>query len=155
MRSKTLEHIQKLEQELEALKASVQLGQEPKIWEPVFGENYFSINSVHQVILIKNDHPYDQKIIAAGNCYKTEELAERAAERRKHIRIFENKMLEFAQGYKHKKSARNYHLYFGSDDGGWGSCYNKSARIPLVIYMSEQQAKKAVQWADKYYPNGL
>jgi len=139
-----------------ALLNKVTSDEEPEIWVPEDGEPYFLLNSSMEVRHhTQHWSTFDRGHKNGGNCYKTEELAERAAERRRRTGIFENKMLEFSQGYGFKRDMHNYYLFYCSNTRRWKSSSHVSVITPLVIYMEIHQVEKAEEWANKHYPDGL
>lgn len=90
-----------------------------------------------------------------GNVFKTSEAAQRMADRRKRIGIFENKMMEFADGYEfdHGYATKN-NWYPSYEDGQW-CVANTRHYNPLMICMTYDNSIKAMDWANEHYPEGL
>ena len=80
---------------------------EDPIWKPEKDQIYWHVEVYGTVrkehycessVLIENT--FDEIQYERGNVFETKEAAQRMADRRKRIGIFENKMMEFADGYE-------------------------------------------------------
>lgn len=77
------------------------------------------------------------------------------------VKKFRKKMIEFSNYYKFKSSYKNYFLIYklvGSLEypAGWHYTYSIESYDPSTVYLSnEDQAKTAVNWFNKHYPDGL
>ena len=136
---------------------------EDLIWKPKEAQPYWHVD-IHGTSRVERFHraqgSFDEVQYVRGNVFKTEEAAQRMAERRKRIGIFENKMMEFAEGYKFKLPYKedkyvNFFIEWQHDTKRWESDNDCEWEKPLAIYMSEENAEKAVEWANKHYPEGL
>ena len=138
--------------------------QDNPIWKPLCDENgeyieeFYTVNELgyinyKELVIFKEDINLIYKI---GNVFKTKEAAQRMADRRKRIGIFENKMMEFADGYRYTKGPyNNCYIVWFQGSNKWiitNSCVKISA---FEIYMNQKNAQKAVDWANKHYPEGL
>ncbi len=86
----------------------------------------------------------------------TKEAAQRMADRRKRIGIFENKMMEFSDGYEFRPlQIYNFSICYCYDTKNWMIDMSDKIIKPMSIYMTEARAEKAVEWANKHYPEGL
>lgn len=129
---------------------------EPPIWVPDVGEEFFSVVSRGGIFTHKRLQGTDtEKFLKDGNIFKTRELAERMAERRKRTGIFENKMMEFADGYEFSENSINRYVFFDTHERKWRIGLSKYLLSPLNVYMPTGSAEKAVRWANKHFPDGL
>ena len=130
---------------------------EDPIWKPKRGEKYYFNCSYgncvdsFEVALLDND---DTNRYDLGNVFKTREAAQRMADRRKRIGIFENKMMEFADGYEFAYGIRNWSIFYYGWSQEWKDNYHTEYN-PIMIYMTKENAQKAVEWANEHYPEGL
>ena len=151
------EYIQVLGKRMELLGVDDFLPQKTKeypIWKPEIGNKCFYLKNNADVISCHylNSSPFDDKLFYIGNVYKTKEAAQRMADRRKRIGIFENKMMEFAEGYEFDVGGYNYYVTYVKD---WVESIHREQINPSLIYMTGEQAWKAVDWANEHYPQGL
>lgn len=130
---------------------------EDPIWKPEEDEIYWHVEvygTVRDERYYNNDgtssKSFDVIQYEKGNVFKTKEAAQRMADRRKRIGIFENKMMEFASN----EVVRLFKYYIAYGVRGWRKMHAHEYD-PMQIYMTEEQAKKAVEWANKYYPEGV
>lgn len=126
------------------------------IWKPEEDEIYWHVEvygTVRDERYYNNDgtssKSFDVIQYEKGNVFKTKEAAQRMADRRKRIGIFENKMMEFAGN-----TDEEFYIAYGTLESEW-MIFPKIYDCPTTIYMSKPSAHKAVEWANKYYPDGL
>jgi len=126
------------------------------IWIPKHRQGYWSysngIISEYKFFKTKNLSITDINI-RIGNVFKTKEAAQRMVDRRKRIGIFENKMMEFSDGYEYSLMHINHFIKY-SFKLGWQIGLTNDFN-PLTIYMTKESSIKAVEWANKHYPEGL
>ena len=127
---------------------------ENPIWKPEQQEYFWiiypdgSIGKEHDA-----EDPWGSCLFNRGNVFKTEEAAQRMADRRKRIGIFENKMMEFANGYEFINDGQNWYISYLVSS--WEYQRSLCSNVPTTIYMTKENAEKAVEWANKHYPVGL
>lgn len=133
---------------------------EDPIWkpEPNKRETYY-FNCAYHMAVDSFDtfglDAYDEKRYQSGNVFKTEEAAQRMADRRKRIGIFENKMMEFSDGYEYVERYCNYCIVWNHKENEWVWVAPYQNEDLTTIYMTCKNAKKAVEWANKHYPEGV
>lgn len=125
------------------------------IWKPNHNEEYYVIGPCGEIATTSNTGlSYDELCYDIGNVFLTQKAAEAMVARKKRIGIFENKMMEFAEGYEYIIGDNNYYLYLSGGDK-WKASSDLATKIPTTIYMDYSQALKAKDWANKFYPDGV
>ena len=130
---------------------------EDPIWKPLGGDLFYYIDDDFMVIegCVDNNHDDCIDKIIYGNVFKTKESAQRMADRCKRIGIFENKMMEFADGYEYVERYCNYCIVWNHKENEWVWVAPYQNEDLTTIYMTCKNAKKAVEWANKHYPEGV
>ena len=131
--------------------------EEDTIWKPLVGEVFYYIDGdldVRNCCKIDESDDFHSVKVSRGNVFKTRDAAQDMADRRKRIGIFENKMMEFSNGYKFTRRVTNYFIQWNPYEG-WECEEDDCYYIPLNVYMSREKALKAVEWANKHFPEGL
>ena len=128
------------------------------IWKPKEQEYFWFIDPDGGISKERkvSEEPWVSSLFNRGNVFKTKEAAQRMADRVERMGIFENKMMEFSAIDGVDKYCYLYYDRGGCNPKGWvyGICYHVRLS-PLEIYMTEEQAKKAVDWANLHFPGGL
>lgn len=138
------------EDERKQLLALIEKANKPKptVWKPINGDRYFSINSVGVLIDVRwEDDNFDLKRFNLGNCFKTEDEAEFAAERLKVIA----ELKRFAEEHNPADFDRNeygvdkWYLYYDQLNECVIVAYNKYGFNSEAIFASPDVAKAAIQ----------
>lgn len=129
------------------LKYASKQAEREKVGRVSKGEGYYIVSETLKVDgVIEQEDSIDDKFFNCHNYYTNKYQAYAVAKYLKSTRLFVNKAIEFAQGYKWDNQSCNYNVYF--DGECFAIAWNRAVKIPTAIYMMEHQAKKFADWCN-------
>lgn len=150
LKSEFLGKLEELKKEAETQKEQEEL----KPWKPEVEEGYFYIGNTLGIGEYFNGGDYiDDKLITAGNCFRTKERAEQVAEKMRLLLRLEqlHDMLcpDYVPDYEDDDEVKFY-VYFGHSRGRYDISRSISWENPcMAVFDTEENAEKAAEILNK------
>lgn len=150
LKAKFLEKLEELQKEAEAQKEQEEL----KPWKPEVEEGYFYIGNTLGIGEYFNGGDYiDDKLITAGNCFRTKERAEQVAKKMRlllrleqlHDMLCPDYVPDFGSG------EATYCLYYDYSSSHWAAegWYDCNCRVNGPYFDTLENAEKAAEILNK------
>lgn len=150
LKAEFLGKLEALRKEAEAQKKQ----EEPKPWKPEVEEGYFYIGNTLEIGEYFNGGDYiDDKLITAGNCFRTKERAEQVKEKIRlllrleqlHDMLCPDYVPDWSNEDEHK-----FYLFYDRKTGNWKYTYWSAFDFQVGEYFdTEKSAEKAAEILNK------
>lgn len=153
--------IKELEDELKELREEAEMQEkqgEPKPWKPEVEEGYFYIGNTLGIGEYFNGGDYiDDKLITAGNCFRTKKRAEQVAEKMRLLLQLEQLHDMICPDYvpNWEDDSLKYCVYFDHERGSWNITAISFCDVPNpVFFETRENAVKAAEILNKEMKRG-
>ena len=150
LKAKFLEKLEELQKEAEAQKEQEEL----KPWKPEVEEGYFYIGNTLGIGEYFNGGDYiDDKLITAGNCFRTKERAEQVAKKMRLLLRLEQLHDMLCPDYEpdwSNEDEHKFYLFYDRKTGNWKYTYWSAFDFRVGEYFdTEENAEKAAEILNK------
>ena len=150
LKAKFLEKLEELQKEAEAQKEQEEL----KPWKPEVEEGYFYIGNTLGIGEYFNGGDYiDDKLITAGNCFRTKERAEQVAKKMRLLLRLEQLHDMLCPDYEPDfgSGEATYCLYYDYSSSHWAAegWYDCNCRVNGPYFDTLENAEKAAEILNK------
>ena len=150
LKAKFLEKLEELQKEAEAQKEQEEL----KPWKPEVEEGYFYIGNTLGIGEYFNGGDYiDDKLITAGNCFRTKERAEQVAKKMRLLLRLEQLHDMLCPDYEPDfgSGEATYCLYYDYSSSHWATegWYDCNCRVNGPYFDTLENAEKAAEILNK------
>ena len=141
---------------LEALQREAEMQkkqEEPKLWKPERGEEYFAVEDVADVVPYTYcEDSIDEYNIQLGNCFRTKERAEQVAKKMRLLLRLEQLHDMLCPDYvpDWEDDRLKFQIYFSHSQGEYGKSCSTGIESPcMAIFDTEENAEKAAEILNK------
>lgn len=150
LKAEFLGKMEELQKEAEMQKKQ----EEPKPWKPEVEEKYFYIgNTLETGKYFNGGYPVDDKLITAGNCFRTKKRAEQVAKKMRQLlrleQLHDQLCPDYEPDYEDDDEVK-FHVYFNHFLNRYDISCSTSRENPCVVaFDTKKNAEKAAEILNK------